>query len=79
MKAGRDAIDRVDDAILELLAERAALVRALWADKQAAGRPQVDPTREAEIFARLRAAAEARGLDPEAVEAIFRRVVGQRL
>lgn len=75
----RAEIDRIDLAILDLLAERDAAVAALWAEKDAAARPRHDPAREAELFARLRAAAAERGLDPDAIEAVFRRIVGRRL
>lgn len=72
----RARLDAVDDALLALLAERAALVGALWAHKDAAGHARLDPAREAEIVARLRVRAAALGLDPEAVESVLRTIVG---
>ena len=62
----RAGIDEVDDAIVALLARRAALVGELWEAKLAAGVGVRDPEREAAVFARLRAAAATAGLDPEA-------------
>ncbi len=76
MNATRARIDALDDAILDLLAERAALVDALWIDKRAAGIAVRDPAREAEIFERVRARALVLGLDPARVEQVFRAVVG---
>ncbi len=75
----RARIDAIDDAIVALLAERAARVDALWRHKAATGVPVKDPAREAAVFARLRARAEAVGLDPQAVERVFRAIVGARL
>lgn len=76
MKVTRARIDALDDAIVDLLAERAGVVATLWAQKRAAGIPVRDPAREAEIFARVRQRAVERGLDPDRVEAVFRAVVG---
>jgi chorismate mutase len=75
----RARLDAVDDALLALLAERAALVAELAAWKADTGRPFRDPAREDEAHARLRAVALARGLDPDAVGAVFRQVIGKRL
>lgn len=77
MSDRRAAIDALDDELVSLLAERAALVRAIWADKALAGSAVHDAAREAEIFARVRRRATEAGLDPEAVEAVFRQVVGR--
>lgn len=75
----RAALDGIDDAILALLAERDAVVAALWADKLAHGVPLRDVAREAELFARVRSNAQERGLDPDAVESVYRTFVGRRL
>lgn len=77
MKASRADIDRVDDAILDLLAERAALVADLWTQKEARGEPLHDPAREAALLQRLRDRAPALGLDADAVEATFRTLIGR--
>jgi isochorismate pyruvate lyase len=71
----REHIDALDAAIVGLLAERAAVVAALWEQKRARGEPLRDAAREAAIFARVRALGAAQGLDPDAVEAVFVRVV----
>ncbi|MDR1044850.1 MAG: chorismate mutase [Candidatus Adiutrix sp.] len=69
----RSEIDRLDRRMLELLKQRAALALAIGRLKKAAGRPVLDPTREAEILARL--GRQARPLSPEAVQNIFKAVI----
>lgn len=75
----RAVIDDVDDRLLAILAERARVVDELWAWKAAHGVAQRDPSREAELRARLSRRAEALGLDPAAVERVLAAVVGHRL
>jgi chorismate mutase len=75
----RARLDAVDDAIVGLLAERAALVASLAAWKEGAGLPFRDPEREARALDRLAVVATGRGLDPDAVRAVFGAIVGQRL
>lgn len=75
----RAEIERVDDAIVELLARRALLVANLWVHKTEQGMPRIDPVREAEELARLRGRAVEFGLDPDAVEAVLRHVVGKEM
>jgi chorismate mutase len=77
--AHRARIDALDDALVALLAERAAVVADLWAAKGAHGEPVRDAAREAAVYARLRTRARAAGLEPDAVEAVFRAIVGARL
>jgi chorismate mutase len=77
--AHRARIDALDDAIVALLADRAAEVAALWEAKAAAGDAVIDAPREAAVYARLRTVAADAGLAPEAVEAVFRTIVGAKL
>jgi chorismate mutase len=79
IEALRRRIEAVDDAILGLLAARAELVSELWTHKRAAGVDVHDPEREEIVFARLRVAAATSGLDPEAVDEVFRSIVGRPL
>ncbi len=76
MKSARDELDRIDNAILALLGERGRVVAELWHQKGAAGMPTMDAERERSIFARLRAQAIQAGMDADAVERVFRQVVG---
>ncbi len=77
MTDDRARIDAIDRALVALLAERAACVARLWHEKAAQGVPRHDAAREAAIFAAVRDEATASGVDPDAVEAVFRRIVGQ--
>ena len=71
----RGIIDDIDHAILELLARRRAVVKSLFAKKQALGVPLLDPKRESELIAERCAYARSLGVSPEFVEVIFRKVL----
>ncbi len=75
----RADLDRVDERLVELLAERATLVDQVWALKAQRSLPQVDPAREGAMRARLAQKAKALGLSDVAVLAVFERIIGQRL
>ena len=72
----RARIDAIDAAVLDLLAERSALLADVAATKQRKGLPIFDPVREDAKVAAFRAAATARGLDPEWAEDFLRLVMG---
>lgn len=71
----RAEIDAIDRAVLELLARRRELVRALFALKDAEAIPRVDPARERALLDARREAAVALGLPPELSDALFRAVL----
>jgi chorismate mutase-like protein len=73
--AMRASIDAVDHALLNLLAERRALVSALFALKERQGIPLVDATREEHLLAERCAFAEARGVPPALAERVFRAIL----
>src|SRR5439155_20278582 len=60
------------DALVALVDLRLAFMPAIAAAKQKTGRPVEDPEQEARVLAAVRARAGERGLDPAAVEALFR-------
>lgn len=72
----RARIDTIDAGILDLLAERSALLADVLATKQREGLPIFDPPREEAKVAAFRAAAAARGLDPDWAEDFLRMVMG---
>ncbi len=72
----REAIERIDNQIVALLAERLALGRRTGELKAAAGLPILDPTREAAVIRRVTAAARDAGLPPEPVRDVFWQIVG---
>lgn len=75
----RAALDEVDDALLDALARRAALVAEIWAWKAAHGLPRLDPARERALRERLARRALDLGLAAEAVDAVLDQIVGKAL
>ncbi|MBI4954650.1 MAG: chorismate mutase [Myxococcales bacterium] len=71
----RASLDVLDHALVDLLAERRARVRELFALKRREGLPLYDPVREAALIAdRLERGAE-HGVPPELVLAVFRAIL----
>jgi chorismate mutase/prephenate dehydrogenase len=71
----RARIDAIDTGILDLLAERSALLAEVLATKQREGLPIFDPGREQAKVEAFRRAATERGLDPEWAEDFLRMVM----
>ena len=71
----RVEIERVDAAILDLLAERVRLGESIGDAKRQAGLPVLDPSREAAVIRATAEGAKARGLPSDAVREIWWRVV----
>ena len=69
----RRRIDALDRALVTSLKAREALVREAFVAK--AGRPPVDPEREAEMMVARRAWATEEGLDSDRIEAFFKAVL----
>jgi prephenate dehydrogenase len=67
----RAAIDGVDRTLVELLAQRADLARAVSMRKLELDRPVHDPAREAAAFVDRRQWADESGVDPDFVESFF--------
>jgi chorismate mutase/prephenate dehydrogenase len=68
----RLGIDRMDENIISLLAERKALVNRVGELKDKYSMPAFHPAREEDIITERRNRSEAKGLDPDHVEEIFR-------
>ena len=75
LAALREEIAALDDALIGILARRAALAAEIGEIKQRLGLPIMDPAREAEVVRRAAAAARDRGVDPELVRAVLWRVI----
>lgn len=73
----RRQIDRIDDQIVDLLAERFALLRDVAAYKRPRGIPVVIPERIDEVVERCAARGAQRGLDAEMLRDIYRRLVAE--
>ncbi|GAA3538437.1 bifunctional chorismate mutase/prephenate dehydrogenase [Zobellella aerophila] len=71
----RDQIDDVDQQLVELFARRLKLVAGVGEVKSRHGVPIYAPDREAAMLARRRAEAEARGVPPDLIEDVLRRLM----
>lgn len=72
----RDQIDRIDDRLLELLAERVRVALRIGELKSEGGLPVYDPERERSIYLRLCQRAMA-PLTPDVVRRVFERIVDE--
>lgn len=72
----RDEIERIDRALIELIAQRVQLARRVGSVKRAAGLPTLDPPREAAVVRRAGVLAREAGLDDEDVRYIFWHLIG---
>lgn len=72
----RAEIERIDNEIISLLAQRLVLGKRTGDLKRAAGLPILDPTREAAVIRRVTAAAREAGLPPEPIREVFWQIVG---
>ncbi|BAN97288.1 chorismate mutase [Plautia stali symbiont] len=75
LTALRDQIDKVDKALLGLLAKRLALVAEVGEVKSRYGLPIYVPEREASMLASRRQEAEALGVSPDLIEDVLRRLM----
>jgi len=72
----REEIDRVDAELVALIARRVACIDRAAQLKRAAGLPaRITPRVEA-VARNARTAAEAWGIEPAAVEALWRTIIG---
>jgi len=71
----RAEIDRLDAAILDLVAERFGYVDRAWQLKKSRDEATV-PWRIQQVIDRVRARAEERGIPPELAEALWRQMIG---
>ena len=71
----RNEINRLNGEILDRLAERVGVARAIVEVKRRHGKPIVDAARERVVLDQIRAQAAELGLDPEDVERIYRAII----
>ena len=71
----REEIERIDRAIVGLLAERLDRSKKIGALKRSAGMPTLDPAREAEVIRRASAIAREHGLPDDPVRDLFWHVI----
>lgn len=75
MNEVRAEIDRVDSALVELLAERWTYVDRAWVFKRSPEEASV-PWRNREVIDKVRQRAGETGLPPEMAEALWRLIIG---
>lgn len=71
----RAEIDRVDQALVDLLGERWTYVDRAWVFKRSPEEASV-PWRNREVIEKVRARAEIAGMPPEMAEALWRLIIG---
>ncbi|HFB98770.1 MAG TPA: chorismate mutase [Bryobacterales bacterium] len=76
MEDVRREIDRIDERMVELLAERFAYVDRAWQIKMGTQEGATVPWRIQQVIDRVRAKAEKQGLPPALAEALWRQMIG---
>jgi chorismate mutase len=75
LETARARVGAIDEQLMVLLAERQRVVRQIGELKREAGRPVLDPAREAAVLRRVAERARGLGLDEDAVRDVWRRVL----
>jgi isochorismate pyruvate lyase len=75
MEEVRAEIDRIDEALVDLIGERFTFVDRAWQLKQSPAEARV-PWRIQQVIDRVRARAAERDLPPELAEALWRQMIG---
>ena len=76
MSEVRAEIDRVDKALVDIIAERFGYVERAWQIKLAEKAAANVPWRNQQVFDKVRARAAEKGLPPDLIEALWRQMVG---
>jgi isochorismate pyruvate lyase len=72
----RGEIDRIDAALVDLIAERFGYVERAWQIKLAEKAAANVPWRNQQVIDKVRARAKDRGLPPDLCEALWRQMIG---
>ena len=72
----RVEIDRVDNALVELIAERLGYVERAWQIKLELKQEANVPWRNQQVIDKVRARAKERGVPPDLCEALWRQMIG---
>jgi len=73
----RKSLDAIDNALIDLLAERFRVTQKVGEYKKAHHLPPVDESREAAQFARIDALATQAGLNPEFASKMLRLIIDE--
>ncbi len=71
----RAEINGLNAQILDLLARRVGVAKEIAEVKRRHGKPVVDPARERAVLEQARVQAQARNLDPDGAERVFRAII----
>lgn len=71
----RQAIDEIDSQLLDLLAKRRVVTTEVGRLKSEAGKPVFDAQREQSLYAARRAEAETKGVSPDLIEDVLKRII----
>jgi isochorismate pyruvate lyase len=72
----RTEIDRIDAALVALIAERFGYVERAWQLKLGAGQEASVPWRNQQVIDKVRARAAETGVPPDLCEALWRQMIG---
>ncbi len=72
----RREIDRIDEALVNLIAERFGYVDRAWQLKMKSAESAVVPWRIQQVIDRVRAQAREKGVSPDLCEALWRQMIG---
>ncbi len=75
IKPHRDKIDRLNDEIIEKIAERKEVALVIGNIKRKYGKPIVDKIREQAILDGIRENALVHDLNPDALEQVFKEII----
>ena len=75
MEEVRTEIDRIDQALVDLIGERFTFVDRAWQLKQSPAEARV-PWRIQQVIDKVRTRAAEQGLPPELAEALWRQMIG---
>jgi isochorismate pyruvate lyase len=76
MSEVRAQIDRIDRALVDLIAERFGYVDRAWQLKQDGPEGAVVPWRIQQVIDRVKGRADERGVSPALIEALWRQMIG---
>jgi isochorismate pyruvate lyase len=76
MSEVRAEIDRIDAALVDMIAERFGYVERAWQLKLGAKQEANVPWRNQQVIDKVRLRATAKGLPPDLCEALWRQMIG---
>ena len=73
----RETLDRIDQSLIELIAERFRITAEVGQLKKSENLPSSDPEREERQMTRISALAEEAGLDPQIARKVLRLLIDE--